>query len=173
VERRSDADGSEGRDRLEKARALTKAGGFEPDASRFLGAPLSMRARREQFRLTRTRRGSCAQRGQRRFERPVSFGRTKRPAEEARIELSGARSNPQVGVEFARLGALHDELLRRALADPREPRPAPARASHVLETVTLVLERRASIHAFERCAVAFTNSRGTSGSAAVEPRFAY
>ena len=57
------------------------------------------------------------------------------------MELNGARSNPQTGVEFSRLGALHDELLRRALANPREPRPVPAKVSPVLETVTLVLER--------------------------------
>ena len=38
------------------------------------------------------------------------------------------------------MGALHDELLRRAQANPREPRPAPAKVSPVLETVTLVLE---------------------------------
>jgi len=56
------------------------------------------------------------------------------------MELNGARSNPQAGVELARLGALHDELLRRALANPRELRPAPVRVSPVLETVTLVLE---------------------------------
>ena len=34
-----------------------------------------------------------------------------------------------------------DELLRKALADPREPRPVPAKVSPVLETVTMVLER--------------------------------
>jgi hypothetical protein len=40
------------------------------------------------------------------------------------------------------LGALHDELLHRASIDPREPRPAPAKARpSVLETVTLALER--------------------------------
>ena len=38
------------------------------------------------------------------------------------------------------MGALHDELLRKALANPREPRPVPAKVSPVLETVTLVLE---------------------------------
>ena len=57
------------------------------------------------------------------------------------MELNGARSNPRAGVELSRLGALHDELLRKALADPREPRPVPAKVSPVLETVTLVLER--------------------------------
>jgi hypothetical protein len=57
------------------------------------------------------------------------------------MELSGARSNPRAGVELSRLGALHDELLRRALANPREPRSIPAKVSPVLETVTLVLER--------------------------------
>ena len=57
------------------------------------------------------------------------------------MELNGARSNPRAGVELGRLGLLHDELLRRALVNPREPRPAPAKVSPVLETVTLVLER--------------------------------
>jgi len=57
------------------------------------------------------------------------------------LELNGARSNPRAGVELSRLGVLHDELLRRALANPREPRPVPAKVSPVLETVTLVLER--------------------------------
>ena len=57
------------------------------------------------------------------------------------LELNGARSNPQGGVELVGLGALHDELLRKALIDPCEPRPAPAKVSPVLETVTLVLER--------------------------------
>src|SRR5450759_3257879 len=57
------------------------------------------------------------------------------------LELNGARSNPRVGVELSRLGALHNELLRKASVDPREPRPAPARVSPVLEAVTLVLER--------------------------------
>jgi hypothetical protein len=57
------------------------------------------------------------------------------------MELGGARSNPRAGVELSRLGALHDELLRRALANPREPQPAPVRVSPVLETVTIVLER--------------------------------
>jgi hypothetical protein len=56
------------------------------------------------------------------------------------MELNGARSNPRAGVELSRLGALHDELLRRALVNPREPRPTPAKVSPVLETVTLVLE---------------------------------
>ncbi|HEY5479364.1 MAG TPA: hypothetical protein VIJ84_07105, partial [Gaiellaceae bacterium] len=41
----------------------------------------------------------------------------------------------------SRIGALHDELLRKALVNPREPRPVPAKARpSVLETVTLVLE---------------------------------
>jgi RHS repeat-associated protein len=56
------------------------------------------------------------------------------------MELNGARSNPRLGVELSRLCALHDELLRKALANPREPRPALAKVSPVLETVTLVLE---------------------------------
>jgi len=56
------------------------------------------------------------------------------------MELNGARSNPRAGVEFVRLGALHDELLRKALINPREPRPVPAKVSPVLETMTLALE---------------------------------
>ena len=58
-----------------------------------------------------------------------------------KMELNGARSNPRAAVELSRIGALHDELLRRASVDPREPRPAPAKVSPVLETVTLVLEQ--------------------------------
>jgi len=57
------------------------------------------------------------------------------------LELNGARSNPRAGVELSRLGAIHDELLRKAQANPRKPRPVPPRVSPVLETVTLVLER--------------------------------
>ena len=57
-----------------------------------------------------------------------------------RVELNGARSNPQAVVELSRLGALHDELLRKAQANPREPRSTPAKVSPVLETVTTVLE---------------------------------
>ena len=57
------------------------------------------------------------------------------------MELNGARSNPQLAVELSRVGTLHDELLAKALANPREPRPAPAKVSPVLETVTIVLER--------------------------------
>ena len=57
------------------------------------------------------------------------------------MELNGARSNPRLGVKLERLGALHDELLRKALVNHREPRPTPPRVSPVLETVTLVLER--------------------------------
>jgi len=56
------------------------------------------------------------------------------------LELNGARSNPRAEVELSRVGALHDELLRRALVNPREPRSVPAKVSPVLETVTLVLE---------------------------------
>jgi hypothetical protein len=56
------------------------------------------------------------------------------------MELNGALSNPRVGVEFRKLGTLREELLCRASANPREPRPVPAKVSPVLETVTLVLE---------------------------------
>jgi hypothetical protein len=56
------------------------------------------------------------------------------------MELNGARSNPRAGVELSKVGALHDELLRKALVNPREPRPTSPKVSPVLETVTLVLE---------------------------------
>jgi len=56
------------------------------------------------------------------------------------LELNGARSNPRAGVELSRVSALHDELLRKALVNPRKPRPVPPKVSPVLETVTLVLE---------------------------------
>jgi hypothetical protein len=56
------------------------------------------------------------------------------------MELNGARSNPKAWVELSRLEALHDELLRKAQTNPREPKPAPVRVSPVLETVTTVLE---------------------------------
>jgi len=56
------------------------------------------------------------------------------------LELNGARSNPQAGVELSRVGALHDELLRRASAEPREPRPVPRHPARVLATITRVLE---------------------------------
>ena len=56
------------------------------------------------------------------------------------MKQNGARSNPRAAVELSRLGTLHDELLRKALVDPREFRPAPAKVSPVLETVTMVLE---------------------------------
>jgi hypothetical protein len=72
-------------------------------------------------------------------------GRSPRPygvADRGReMELNGARSNPRAGVDLYRLGALHDELLRRASTNPHEPRPAPVKVSPVLETVTMVLER--------------------------------
>jgi hypothetical protein len=56
------------------------------------------------------------------------------------LKLNGALSNPQAGVELSRLGALHDELLRRASVNPLVSRPVSAKVSPVLETVTLVLE---------------------------------
>jgi|SRR5665811_28551 hypothetical protein len=56
------------------------------------------------------------------------------------LELNGARSNPRAGVELVRLGALRDELLRRALVNPRKPRPAPRHPARVLATITRVLE---------------------------------
>jgi len=54
------------------------------------------------------------------------------------MELNGARSNPQLRVELARL---HSRLLDDAAENPGQPRPAPAKTSPVLETVTRVLER--------------------------------
>jgi hypothetical protein len=57
------------------------------------------------------------------------------------MELNGARSNPRPGVELSRLDELHDELLRRALVNPREPRPVPTKVTPVLEIVTMVLKR--------------------------------
>ena len=58
------------------------------------------------------------------------------------MELNGARSNPPVQVELARLADLHGDLLRTAATHPRLPRAAlPARVSLVLDTITLVLER--------------------------------
>src|SRR5664280_2936410 len=50
------------------------------------------------------------------------------------LELNGARSNPRLWVELSRVGALHDELLRRASVNLREPRPTPVEVSPVLET---------------------------------------
>jgi hypothetical protein len=99
------------------------------------------------------------------------------------MELNGARSNPQFEVELSRLGALHDELLRKALVNPREPRPAPARVSPVLETVTLVLElaersmRVREIHAAaselvgEPLLWASVKAALAAGAAGEQPRF--
>jgi len=39
------------------------------------------------------------------------------------------------------LGELHGQLLRKAAVNPRQLRPAPRRASPVLEAVTLALEQ--------------------------------
>ena len=58
------------------------------------------------------------------------------------MELNGAFSNPFVTDKglLIRLNSLHRTLLQKAAANPREPRPAPAKPSPVLETVTRVLE---------------------------------
>ena len=56
------------------------------------------------------------------------------------MELNGARSNPRAGVELSRLRDVQRRLLRKAAANPMEPRPAPVRPSPVLETITRVLE---------------------------------
>ena len=112
--------------------------GIEPDASRVLGAPLVVRARRGQCLQhgLGEDRATC---GVRRLRRPVAPGR--KAADRTReMELNGALSNPRAGVELVRLRVLHDVLLRKALANPREPRPVPAKLSPVLETVTRVLE---------------------------------
>ena len=51
----------------------------------------------------------------------------------------GARSNPRAKVEFARLAELHGRLVAKASMNPRQPRPAPPKASTVLGTVTRVV----------------------------------
>ena len=58
------------------------------------------------------------------------------------MELNGARSNPISRDKdlLRRLSQLHQCLLDRAESSPRQPRPAPPKASPVLETITLVLE---------------------------------
>jgi hypothetical protein len=56
------------------------------------------------------------------------------------MELNGARSNPQLRVELARLNKLHAQLLADAAKNRRQPRPTPAKTSPVLETVMQVLE---------------------------------
>src|SRR5450759_2340327 len=99
------------------------------------------------------------------------------------LELNGARSNPRVGVELPRLGALHDELLRRASVDPREPRPAQRRPARVLATIARVLDkancpmRAREIHAAaEQLAgepLFWTSSKAAlaAGTAGKSPRF--
>lgn len=100
------------------------------------------------------------------------------------MELNGARSNPRLQVELARLGELHHRLLREAAANPQQqPRTAPPKPSPVLETISLVLElagqpmRACEIHAaaerltaqtFLRTSVKAALAAGTSGS---RPRF--
>ena len=63
------------------------------------------------------------------------------PLENRALELNGARSNPQAGVELFRLGALHDELLRRSLVDPRLEKMASWLG---LESIEFVRERSLS-----------------------------
>ena len=55
------------------------------------------------------------------------------------MELNGARSNPRLQLELARLAALHATLLAKAALFPLKPRVAPVR-SPVISTVTRVLE---------------------------------
>ena len=57
------------------------------------------------------------------------------------MELNGARSNPRLQLELSRLGAIHTELLSKATASPREPRPTPAVPPAVLATARQVLEQ--------------------------------
>ena len=57
------------------------------------------------------------------------------------MELNGARSNPRLQVELARLSELHAQLLGGAAKNARQPRPVPAKTSPVLETVTRVLQQ--------------------------------
>ena len=57
------------------------------------------------------------------------------------MDHNGARSNPRLQVELARLGELHGRLLRKAVLHPRQPRAVPAKRSLVVEAVTLVLAR--------------------------------
>jgi hypothetical protein len=57
------------------------------------------------------------------------------------MELNGALSNPQAGVELFRLSAIRERLLRETAANPKQPRPSPPHPSPVLETITCVLER--------------------------------
>ena len=57
------------------------------------------------------------------------------------MEHNGARSNPRPQLELAQLTLIHERLLAKAAAHPREPRHAPPRPSPVLEIVTRVLER--------------------------------
>jgi hypothetical protein len=56
------------------------------------------------------------------------------------MELTGALSNPPPRVELSRLRDIQKRLLRKAAANPMEPRSASARPSLVLETITRVLE---------------------------------
>lgn len=73
---------------------------------------------------------------------PVFTSRNPPPADQRReMELSGALSNPRAGVDLSRLRDVQKRLLKKAAANPMEPRPAPARPSPVLETITRVLER--------------------------------
>ena len=60
--------------------------------------------------------------------------------EKRALELNGALSNPRAEVELSRLRDVQKRLLLKAAANHMEPRPAPARPSPVLETITRVLE---------------------------------
>ena len=57
------------------------------------------------------------------------------------MELNGARSNPRPQLELARLGEIHEELLRKAALAPRKPRSASPTRQPVLATVTRVLDQ--------------------------------
>jgi hypothetical protein len=57
------------------------------------------------------------------------------------MELNGALSNPQAGVELRKLGNLSEELLALAATDPRRPRSVQPRALPISDTITAVLQR--------------------------------
>ena len=62
------------------------------------------------------------------------------PLKNRRLELSGALSNPRLGVELFRLTGVHKRLVQRAAIERRTPGSAPERPAPVLETITRVLE---------------------------------
>jgi hypothetical protein len=55
------------------------------------------------------------------------------------LELNGALSNPRATVELSRLETVQRRLLRKAAANPLEPRPEPAQEPTVVKWISLVL----------------------------------